>query len=163
MDVELNAYEVLEIAEKIERNGATFYRRAAGLCDDPRLSKLFVELAQWETGHIDIFREMKEQCAEQDWELGHYAPDRLDPPDPRTLAGLAPFGIRSDPADQLTGSEPKADILRMALRKEEDSITYYIGLKDFIPGQADRDVIAGVIEEEMKHVRILTQSLEQLA
>ncbi len=41
MGVEFNAFEAFEIAEKIERNGARFYRRAAELFDDPGLAKLF--------------------------------------------------------------------------------------------------------------------------
>lgn len=163
MDVELNSHEVFAIADKIERNGAKFYRRAAAMCDDPKLSAFFVELAQWEMRHIEIFRQMKEQFAERNWELGRFAPDRLNMSDLRAMAGLAVFGIQPDPADQLTGHEAKVDILRMALEKEKDSIVYYTGLKDFVPDEADRQVIADVIQEEMKHVRILVQSLEQLA
>jgi rubrerythrin len=163
MDVELNSHEVFAIADKIERNGAKFYRRAAVMCDGSKIGKLFVELAQWEMRHVEVFRQMKEQLAERDWERGCYAPDRLDLPECRTLAGLAVFGIQPNPADQLTGHETKADILRMALEKEEDSIVFYTGLKDFVPGEANREVIADIIQEEMRHVRILVQSLEPLA
>ena len=162
MDVEMSGYEVLEVAERIERNGAKFYRRAATLCDDPDISSLFVQLAQWEARHIQIFQEMKEQLAEQKWELGDFAPDRVGEPDARVLAGLAVFGIQPDPAEQLTGRESRAEALRMAIEKEKDSIVYYTGLKDFVPRQQDREVIEEIIQEEMKHVRILVESLEQL-
>jgi rubrerythrin len=161
MDDELNAYEIIEIAEKIERNGAKFYRRAAVVCNDPELSTFFVELAQWESRHIDIFRRMKGQLAEHNWEKGHIAPGRIESMNARTMAGLAVFGIHPDPADELTGHESKKDILRLAIGKEKDSIVYYEGLKDFVPREADKEVIDEVIQEEMKHVRILTQSLEQ--
>jgi rubrerythrin len=162
MDVELGAFEVLEIAEKIERNGAKFYRRAAGLIGDPQLSTLLVNLAQWENRHIEVFKQMKKRLSAERWQEGEYAPTRVDLPDTRVMAGLAAFGIQPDPAAQLSGHETKADILRMAIEKEKDSIVYYTGLKDFIPHHADKDVIKNVIEEEMKHVRILVQSLEQL-
>jgi len=163
MDVELNGHEILQISEKIERNGARFYHRAAVICDDPETSRLFAKLAQWEARHIEIFRQMKEELAEQNWELGRFAPDRLNGLDAQAMAGLAVFGIRADPADELTGRETRDVILRMAIEKEKDSIVYYTGLKGFVPREADKDVIGDIIQEEMKHVRILIQSLEQPA
>ena len=162
MDTEMTGYEVLEVAEKIERNGAKFYRRAAATCNDADISSLFVQLGQWESRHIQLFREMKEELAEQKWALGDIAPDRVGAPDAQALAGLAVFGIQPDPAQQLTGEESRADVLRMAIEKEKDSIVYYTGLKDFVPRERDREVIEAIIQEEMKHVRILVQSLEQI-
>jgi len=37
MTVALNAIEVFEIAEQIERNGAKFYRKAAELFNEPAI------------------------------------------------------------------------------------------------------------------------------
>ncbi|NLZ05032.1 MAG: ferritin family protein [Phycisphaerae bacterium] len=162
MDVEMSGYEVLEIAEKIERNGVKFYRRAAGLCDDPSISTLLVQLAQWESKHIEVFRQMRERLAAEHWKLGQIEPNRIDMPDARAMAGLAVFGIQPDPTQELTGNESKADVLRLAIEKEKDSIVYYTGLKDFVPQEIDRRTIEEVIQEEMKHVRILVQSLEQI-
>jgi len=159
MDVELTGHEILQIAEKIERNGATFYRRAAAICDDRQTCRLFVQLAQWEGRHVEIFRQMKEELSEQNWELGRFTPDRLNGLDAQAMAGLAVFGIHAEPADELTGRETMDVILRMAIEKEKDSIVFYTGLKDFVPREADKDVIGD--QEEMKHVRILNQSLEQ--
>jgi rubrerythrin len=162
MDVELSAFEVLDIADKIERNGAKFYRQAAGLIDDPSVSALFANLAEWEARHVEVFRQMRERLSDQRWQQGELAPRRVDSPNARVMAGLAVFGIQADPAAELSGRESKADVLRMAVEKERDSIVYYTGLKDFIPHQADRDVIEKVVQEEMRHVRILMQSLEQV-
>ena len=72
------------------------------------------------------------------------------------------FPDRADPKDDLTGRETKVDVLRMAIRKEKDSIAYYTSLKEFIPG-GDVQTIKDIIAEEDRHVRILTQSLEQMA
>ena len=163
MDVELTGHEILEIAEKIERNGARFYRKAAVVCDDPEACRLFVKLARWEARHVEVFRKMREELAEQSWELDRLAPDRLNGMDAQAMAGLAVFGIHAEPEDELSGHETREQILRMAIEKEKDSIVYYTGLKDFVPREADKDVIADIIQEEMKHVRILIQSLEQSA
>ncbi|MBN2129847.1 MAG: ferritin family protein [Sedimentisphaerales bacterium] len=163
MDVELTGHEILRIAERIERNGARFYRKAAVICDDPEVGRLFAKLAQWEARHIEVFRQMKQERAEQNRELGRRAPDRLNGVDAEAMAGLAVFAIRAEPADELSGHERRDEILRMAIEKEKDSIVYYTGLKDFVPRAGDKDVIAEIIQEEMKHVRILMQSLEQPA
>jgi rubrerythrin len=163
MDVELSALNALEIAEKIERNGATFYRRAAGLSSDPDMVLLFVQLAQWETRHLRVFQEMKKRCLRQDQDdalPGHSAGDLLDA---RVMAGLAVFGIQKDPSRDLISCEGRPDVLRMALDKERDSIVFYSGLRAFMPQAADQKAIEDIITEEMKHVRILVQSLEQTA
>ena len=141
-----NAFEVFEIAEQIERNGATFYRRAAEIFDDPDISAMFLEMAGWETGHEAIFTAMREQLGE---EAG------------QAMAGLAAFGIKPDPATELTGAETRAHVLRMAIGKEKDSVVYYTGLKEFVPAQGDKDKIDRIIKEEIHHIRILSQSLEQ--
>ncbi len=163
MDAEMSGYEVLEVAEKIERNGVKFYRRAAGLCDDDRISTLFVQLAQWEARHVELFKKMRERLSAERWQPGRLDPDRIDSPNAKALAGLAVFAIQPDPSEELTGKESRADVLKMAIEKEKDSIVYYTGLKDFVPHQSDRQVVEEVIQEEMKHVRILVQSLEQTA
>ena len=162
MDVEMNGYEVLEIAEKIERNGAKFYRRAAVIAKDAKISTLLVQLAQWESQHVKVFKEMKEHSVKEKWEIGDVTPGRVGVPDARSLAGLAVFGLQPNPADELTGDETRADILRLAIEKEKDSIVYYTGLKDLIPQERDRKTIEEIIQEEMKHVRILAQSLERI-
>jgi rubrerythrin len=48
----------------------------------------------------------------------------------------------------------------MAIEKEKDTITYYKGLKDFVPPQNGQDKIDDIIEEEWKHIKILEQSLK---
>ena len=45
MSTTLNAFESLEIAEQVERNGIRFYRNAAALYKDPKIRRLFSELA----------------------------------------------------------------------------------------------------------------------
>lgn len=160
MKHELTAYEVLEIAEWMERNAAKFYRRAAGTCDDARTCKLFAELAQWEKRHVQIFAEMKDALSERTWELGRFEPGRVEPPRPQKAPAV--FGDRDDPSHELPADATKADVLRMAIRKEQDSIAYYRCLTEFVLGETNVDVIKDIIREEQKHVRILTQSLDQI-
>lgn len=161
MNIELNAFEMFEIAEQIERNGAKYYRRAAQLFDDEQIQNMFLQLADWEKGHEKIFATMRMQLSEQSRELRTFKPENNMLPDVQAMAGLAVFGIRPDPADELTGKDSKIDILRKAIQKEKDSIVYYTGLKNFVPDRAGKDKISDIIKEEMRHVGILGQSLQQ--
>jgi rubrerythrin len=161
MDIEFNAFEVFEIAERIERNGARFYRRAAELFDDAATNKMFLELANWEAKHIDVFANMRKQLSELSRELRTFKPENKILPDAQAMAGLAVFGIKPDPSDELSGKESKVDVLKKAIEKEKDSIVYYTGLKEFVAARAGKDKIDDIIKEEMHHISILSQSLQQ--
>jgi len=157
----LTAYEILEIAEQMERNAARFYRRAAALCEDLRVSKLLSELAQWESRHVQVFTEMKEQLSARAWELGHRELERVGSPPPVPTPPV--FGDQAEPARELTGRESKADVFALAIRKQEYVIAYYTGLKEFVLGKSNVRVLKDIIREENRHLRILTDSLERIS
>jgi len=160
MDTTFDAFEVFQIAEQIERNGARFYRKAAQLFDTPAIRNMFLELVNWETRHQEVFRDMRKQLSDKSSELPTAgAQDAMFAP--KAMAGLAVFGIKPDPVDELSGRESVADVLKKAIKKEKDSIVYYTGLKEFVLPQAGKDKIDDIIKEELRHIRILSQSLEQ--
>ena len=158
MSVALNASEVFEIAEQIERNGAKFYLRAAACFKNPDISKLFLRLAEWEVAHEKTFSAMKKRILESNAALLSFRPEETRP-DPKVMAGLAIFGIRAEPMEELNGKENQDDILRRAVEKEKDSIVFYHGLKDFLSDAADRDHVDRIITEEMQHIRLLYKLL----
>jgi rubrerythrin len=160
MAVKFNAFEIFEIAEKIERNGAKFYRRAAELFDDSRTRNMFLQLAGWEITHEQVFAEMRKELSEQGPELRTFEPENDVVFDAQSMAGLAVFGNRMDPSCELTGKESITDVLKSAIGKEEDSIVFYTGLADFVPAGAGKDRIDDIIKEEMRHIRILNESLQ---
>ena len=160
MTVTFNAFEIFEIAEQIEQNGTNFYIRAAELFDDPETCQMFLRLAEWEKQHEQTFARMKQQLSEKDQQQRSPEPDDLLS-DPRIMAGLAVFGIRSHPERELYGRQSRMDILRRAVEKEKDSIVFYHGLKEFVPAEADKQKIDDIIKEEMKHIVILDQSLKE--
>lgn len=160
MAVEFNAFEVFEIAERIERNGAKFYRRAAELFDDSRVHNMFLKLAEWEVAHEKVFANMRKELSEQGPEMRTFEVENEVVFDAQSMAGLAVFGNRINPSAELTGKESIKDILKIAIEKEKDTIIFYTGLKDFVSASAGKDKITDIIKEEMHHVRILNQSLE---
>jgi rubrerythrin len=157
--VKFNAFQAMQIAEEIERNASHFYREAAELFDEPSLRKVLFGLAEWEAEHEKTFENMRKQLSEQSREFRTFDLDE-PPPSPKAMAGLAVFGPESDPKKEFTGKENRAEILTRAIEKEKDTISYYRGLKDFVPPQNGQDKFDGIIEEEWKHITILEQSLE---
>ena len=57
----INAFEVLEIARRVERNGASFYRKAAEYAGSQNLRQALLNLAIAEENHEKTFAEMAEQ------------------------------------------------------------------------------------------------------
>jgi rubrerythrin len=161
MTRELTVFEVLLIAEGMERSAAKFYRRAAGMYDDPSINRLFSELAQWEERHVQVFADMKDHFSEQAWELGRFDLGRVNAA--RLDVRPAVFNESSDPSQELTGNETRADVFRLAIKKERYTIGYYIALTEFALGQDNIQIIRNILQEEKKHVRILAQSLRQNA
>ncbi len=162
MAIGFNADEVLEMAIRIERNGAAFYRKAAGLQSDEKNRDFFESLAAMEDKHQETFTEMRKTLSQKDkggkvfdphGELALY------------LASMADtLGSEGSPsaADALTGNETLEDIVNIALGLEKDSILFYLGLKSMVPPKYGRDKIEQIIEEERKHVAQLTGILNKV-
>jgi rubrerythrin len=162
MDGNFNAEEIFEIAIKIERNGARFYRKAADGFEDPNTQGLLNDLAGMEDEHEKIFAKMQ-----QDFESQDAAPLKYDPDDQsasylHAMADGRVFDVRTDPSDMLTGMESLDDILKMAIGLEKDSIAFYVGIKDMVPEGLGKDQIGGIIREEMGHVVLLSNALKSL-
>ena len=162
MTVTLNASEIFDIAEQIEQNGAMFYRRAAEIFDEPVMCRIFLKLADWELKHKQIFAGMRKQNAELNPETKTSVFQQLLP-EAKVMAGLAVFGIRPNPGDELSGRMKKSEILKRAIEKEKDSIVFYSGLKDFAPAEIAKDKIDEIIREELRHIRILNRASERIA
>jgi len=160
MVVNLNASEIFEIAVKIERNGAKFYRGAAELFEDSHVSNLFLQLADWETSHEQVFADMKNELIAQGPEMSTFEAESDVIFDAQSMAGLAVFGNSLGAPGELTGKETITDILKGAIEKEKDSIIFYTGLKNFVSAKTAGNKISEIIKEEMRHVRILKQSME---
>ena len=160
MTLALNAFEVFEIAVQIERNGAKFYRKAAELFNESDIRTLFIDLADWETRHEQFFQDMGKQLVKLNKKTRTIDPEKKEF-EPKLMACLGVFGSGSEPVHRLRSVENTSEVLKRAIEKEKDSITFYEGLKDFVPDRIDKKKIDNIIEEEMHHIEILNQALKQ--
>ncbi len=159
MGIQFNADEIFEIAERIERNGARFYRKAAENTSDARAEKMLLKLADMEDDHEHTFSSMRAQL-----EPGEKQPAQFDPDD-ELLAYLHAFAdghvfdTKTDPAAALTGSETVEQILHQAIGMEKDSIVFYLGVRDIVPASVGRERIEAIIDEERSHIATLAREL----
>jgi rubrerythrin len=114
-----------------------------------------------EIDHEKIFAEMAEQLACEEHKVTLFEPVTEVADYLATLADSKVFNLSSDFSSQLTGKETVADVLKIALDKEKDSIVFYLGLRDYVPVQAGRDTVDVVLRQELEHVNVLTHQLEQ--
>lgn len=159
MSIPFNADEIFEIAEQIERNADRFYRRAAQGTDDSRLRERLLHLADMENQHEKILAAMRTELSPQERE-----PTVPDPWGEAVLylRGIADghvFDVKRDPVEWLTGKETNEDVLKAAIGYEKDSIVFYLGLKEMVPGGVGKDKIDAIVKEEMTHIAILSNEL----
>jgi len=162
MGLRLSSDEALEIAQRIEQNGARFYRRAAELKSLEKEKEILLKLARMEDDHEKYFRTMQDELSDAE----------------RSQKALDPFGemlmyleAMADMSggegslkaiESLTGDESLLTILYKAIELEKESILYYVGLKDMVPSESAKKKIDEIISEEKSHIVTLKKELDSL-
>jgi rubrerythrin len=162
MALGFNVDEMLEVAIRIEENGAAFYRKAAQLQSDGKKREFLEKLAIMEDGHKATFTEMRNTLT--DTEKGGTV---FDPQNELSLylsAMADTHGGEGSPtaADSLTGTETMEDLLTTAIGLEKESVLFYLGLKDMVPQKYGRERIDDIIREERGHIAQLTSLLGKI-
>ena len=162
MQTKFNVFEVLQIAEQVERNSAKFYLKTAEKFDDPEFRDIFYQLANWKAKHEKTLAHRRKEFSEKTGEFGTFDPDNYVLSNPQVMAGLTTFTSKPESAKKLTGRENKKEIFKDAIRRTKETIAFYRGLKkDFARDLASKDTIDKIINEEKNHIDTLTKSLEQ--
>jgi len=161
MSIFFNADEIFEIAERIEANGAAFYRAAAEKVDgDSR--EFLLDLAVWEDQHGEKFAGMRTRLADDAAEATAWDPDDEAVLYLQALADGGVFPADEDPMATLPAEPSIGEIMAVALQREKDSITFYVGMQHLVPERFGKDEIGAIIREEMSHVSLLTRRLAAL-
>jgi len=148
MGFDFNIDEILAMAEEIERNGAAFYRSAT--------RNMLEELARMEDQHEKTFTGLRAELSENDKKPGAFDPEDETA---RYLKALADRRVFHDKAIDLNSLE---DVLKEAIVTEKDSIAFYVGMRELVAVGLGKNKISAIIKEEMNHLVLLTDKLEQL-
>ena len=162
MAITFSADEIFEMACEIERNGAKFYRKAAGFSAALAAREILLRLADMEVQHEKTFAAMRAEL-----QTSERVSSSFDPGDQAALylqavADGHVFNIRTDPSAKLTGKETLPEIFRIAIGLEKNSIVFYLGIQDLVGQALGKDRIDGIIREEMSHVTILSGELSRV-
>jgi rubrerythrin len=156
MSFVFNADEIFEMALKIEQDGEKFYRDSAARIADPEAIRLLLTLADMEVDHQRIFNGMKTALSAADKKAMTFDPNNESGLYLASLAKTKVFFEKDIDTSALEG------IFKAALAAEKDSIAFYLGMKDLVPAGSGREKIEEIIQEEMRHVRILGERLTAL-
>ncbi len=157
MAIRFSAAEMLQVAEQIERNGVAFYQVAAEQVDNTAAHALLLRLSSWEESHAALFTAMRMTLSTME-----EAETVYDPYD-EMLLYLRAFAdgvvFTDDPRKLFTPATPLKEILKTALGREQDSIIFYSGMRQYVPQALGLDKLDHVIKEEFSHVVLLEKEL----
>ncbi len=152
------ASDIVEVAVRIEENGANFYRYAVQLAGKEELKALFQRLADEEVKHQRIFAEI---LAGMDRNLppegydGEYAAYLHNYVDNRLVFTTEAF------AAELAKLRDEVSALDFAIQRELDAIHYYREIRELLPTD-QREAIERIITEEKGHFTRLSAIKKKL-
>ncbi len=166
MSFDFNADEIFEIACRIERNGAKFYRQMSEEISNALVQKMLLDFAAMEEAHEKVFNLMRKDLSEHEKEATVFDPEGETALYLHAMADLHVFDNEAEEdfvlSDAMSEKAKTTKILRAAINREWGSIALYLGMKDLVPEDLGKEKIDVIIKEEMKHVRFLTNSLTSL-
>ena len=151
-----NADEIFEMAEQIERNGASFYRKSAESIADTVAKKLLLNLAAMEDEHEKIFADLRAGLSEKEKVTTVFDPEGEISLYLRALADTRVF------FEKKIDMSSMEEILKQAILAEKDSIVFYLGMKEMVPENFGKAKIDAIIKEEMTHIQLLSKELVAL-
>jgi rubrerythrin len=156
----LSADEVFAIGVEIEKNGKAFYSAAADKANAIAAKKLFTELAQWEEKHVEIFENLKKNIG------GEKMEDLFDPDEQlreylKAAADNHVFVRGLSGAAAAAACKTPREALETALQFEKDSVIYYTAMQRVVPENSGGKDITRLIDEEMRHIVILSNKIKE--
>ena len=158
-----NAREIFDIGVQIEVNGKAFYEAAAKKTAETAMREFFLELAAWENSHIKIFSELRDALPK-----GAGNTPVFDPNDEAALylqatADSHVFVRNKDMVGLVAGCKGPGDIIDLAMTFEKDSVVFYTTMKKVVAKNLGQDKVDRLIDEEIKHISLLSQRKAKIA
>ena len=141
------AYQILEMAVRIEEIGVEFYKKLADLADEPETKKLFLDFLEQEIEHKKLFTDMAQSFKEGEsaetypMEAYRYVETAVSTIESLAFdfkdAAVKPFNI--------------GKAVNIAINIETEAIDVYSKIYSTI-GEHSQGVLTGIIAEEKKHL-----------
>lgn len=148
----LRACDVLQFAIRIEENGEKIYHQFSKTMEDNDVKKLFSYFADEEVKHRETFEAMVSK-------IEKYEPPQSYPGEYFAYLRAYADNIIFTPEKldkELAKISDAVSAIEFSIRREVDSILYYLEVKNFIP-ENQHNVIYKVLDEERSHYLKLTE------
>ena len=151
--------DVLQLAEQMEHNGARFYRIAADATADPQRKHVLLGLSEMEQFHEQSFAKARSELtptieADTDEVLADYV---------RAWVDGEVFDRKPEAAIELAETGSLTEVIRKAIAMEKETISFYAGVRDLMTDDAGRQMVNGIMREELTHVVALGKLLSRAA
>jgi len=145
--------EVVQLARKMEIDGAKFYAGAAAKAVSPQATRLFESFAKDEQRHLEIVEALAKSLG-VDVESMPMPADTI-----KTVFREAEGQISAK--QEVTADEPGA--IKTAMQMERDSYKLYADAEQATEDAAQKSVIHRLAEEENQHYEMLENTQQYLA
>ena len=147
--------EAIKTAIQMEKDGYSFYKKAAQQTSSEMGKSFFESLASDEQLHLEIFQKLfEDKIGKTEWEIlvrssKKYTDLPIFPKDLETVDGINPD------TDEL-------DALRMGMDSEKEAIDYYNKIKEESANSKVKEIIDEIIDQEKNHYLLLEQEFDHL-
>jgi rubrerythrin len=161
LKTEFRVFDILQIAEAIERRRAKFYVKWATLFGAGERCDLCYKLANRSLRHVKRWAEKRKRHSSETGEFGTFDPNDYVRSNPFVMAGLTWCGRSEDRSRKLTGKESKDKILKDALQRSKELMIFFEGLKEFAYDPVAWSVIDRIIGSETHYIGDVERLFEQ--
>jgi len=162
MSFNFNADEIFQIGAQIEGNGQRFYEMVARNCPDPSAQKLFLDLARWESEHINLFEKLRQRLPDSAKAGNLFDPNQELHLYVKATADTHVFLKNKDIPELVSKCKTPIEALDLAVAFEKDSVVFYTTMKKLVPEHLGKSEIDTLIDEEVSHIFTLTQKKKEL-
>ena len=150
-----NVKDAILTAIQMEKDGYSFYIRAASQTESDMGKTIFESLAQDEQRHLDIFQKMfEDKVSESEWN------DLVD--SSKKYAKIPIFPTDLNDAPGMDAESTELDALRMAMDAEKEAIEYYEKIMENLENQDVKKVIDEIIGQEKNHYSLLEKEFNHI-
>ncbi len=157
LTIDFNADEVFQLGIQIETNGKQFYEAVAKNSLDPSVKGLFSQLSKWESEHQKLFDSLRKALPDSAKRETLFDPQGESSLYLQAMAESHVFIKNKDIHGPASKCKTPQEALDLAIVFEKDSVVFFTTMKSVVPEHLGKDKIDLLINEEIKHISILTQ------
>jgi len=142
-------------AIQMEKDGYSFYMKAAAQTESNMGKTIFESLAADEQRHLEVFQKMfEDKISQHEWN------DLVD--SSKKYAKIPIFPTDLNDAPGMDKESTDLDALRMAMDAEKEAVDYYGKIKENLDDQDVKNVIDEIIEQEKNHYSLLEKEFNHI-